>query len=162
MPHTPAPAAHAVAAVSCAAGAPTTTAATSTTSATPCDSASTASTEWRRLCKPPRKSENPHDSEEASARTAASTRSVRGGAAPLLRGDVPQRLGEDPAMPGGILRRVLPLAVLEVRRLHQDHRAVGAGALAVGDRVVDAHDHRVRLLARARRATVVAHVADDQ
>jgi len=65
-------------------------------------------------------------------------------------------------VPGGVLGLVLALAVLEVRGLHEDHGAVGAGALAVGVRVVDADDDRVRLLAGTRRPALVADVADDE
>ena len=63
--------------------------------------------------------------------------------------------------PGRVLDGVLALAVLEVGRLHDDARAVRAGALAVGTRVLDAHGHRVRDLARARRPALAADVADD-
>ena len=64
-------------------------------------------------------------------------------------------------MTRGILRLVLPLAVLEVGRLHQDLRAVEPSVLAVGGRVVDPHHHPVRDLAGARRSLVLPHVGDD-
>ena len=35
------------------------------------------------------------------------------------------------------------------------------GAVAVGMRVVDAHDHRVRDLTRTRWSSLAAHVSDD-
>ena len=64
-------------------------------------------------------------------------------------------------MAGEVLGAVLALAVLEVGRLHQDARPVRPRVLAVGVRVVDPHQHRVRHLARPRRPAIVAHVADD-
>src|SRR3954469_8101261 len=96
-----------------------------------------------------------HDA--ASLPTAVARR-----AAPVLGPRVPHGLREGPAMPGRVLGRVLALAVLEVRRLHEDPGAVRARALAVGARVLDAHDDRVRLLARPRRAALAAHVAHDE
>ena len=63
--------------------------------------------------------------------------------------------------PGGILRLVLPLAVLEVGRLHQDLRAIEPSVLAVGGRIVDPYHHPVRDLAGARRSLVLPHVCDD-
>src|SRR5215217_1525291 len=70
----PTPAAHAVAAASCSVGTPASTATTTIASAKPCDSSITASSGWRRLWNPPRKSDSPHESEEPRASSAASTR----------------------------------------------------------------------------------------
>ena len=81
--------------------------------------------------------------------------------APVLRRDVVEGLGERPPVAGEILGCVLPLAVLEVDRLHHDERAVGACLLAVRGDVVDAHHHRVRHLARAGWLPLAVHVADD-
>jgi hypothetical protein len=64
-------------------------------------------------------------------------------------------------MPCRILGRVLPLAVLEIRRLHQDARAVLPGALAVRARVIDPHHDEVRHLSGARRLLVMADVGHD-
>src|SRR3954464_1816189 len=83
-------------------------------------------------------------------------------AAPLLRLGVAQGLGERPAVPGGVLGRVLALAVLAVGRLHEDPRPAGARVLAVGARVVQANHDGVGLRAVARRAAFAADVAADQ
>jgi hypothetical protein len=64
-------------------------------------------------------------------------------------------------MAGGILGGVLPLAVLEVLRLHENAGAVCAGPLTVGLRIVYAYHHRMGGLPGPRRAAIVAHVADD-
>ena len=82
-------------------------------------------------------------------------------AAPLLGGDVGERLGERPLVPGEILGRVLSLAVFEVSRLLEDARAVRPGPFAVGVHVIHADSHRVRHLTRAGRAAVAADVGDD-
>ena len=55
----------------------------------------------------------------------------------------------------------LPLPVLEIRRLHEDSRTVGPGALAVGPGVIYTNHHRVGLLALARWAPVMTYIADD-
>lgn len=104
-----------------------------------------------------------------SARLAATRRYRRalmsarsdGRTAPLLGSHIAERLRERPLVPGEILGRVLPLAVFEVGRLHEDVRAVLAGAFAMGCRVCDAHHDRVRDLVCPRRATIASHVSDD-
>src|SRR5215218_5748466 len=82
----PTPAAHAVAATSCSVGTPASTATTRIASAKPCDSSITASSAWRRLWNPPRKSDSPHESEEPRASSAASTAPRLAAALPLLAG----------------------------------------------------------------------------
>jgi hypothetical protein len=62
---------------------------------------------------------------------------------------------------GEILSCVLPLAVLEVRGLHQDPRAVALCALAVRMCVLHAHEYRVRRFALAGRTAVAADVGHD-
>jgi hypothetical protein len=82
-------------------------------------------------------------------------------AAPGLGSDVGDRLGERPVVAGRVLCRVLPLAVFEVRRLHEDPRAIRPGAFAVSAHVVHAHHHRVRDLTGPRGPALIADVADD-
>lgn len=60
-----------------------------------------------------------------------------------------------------VLGVVLALAVLEVRRLHEDAGAVCPSPLAVGACVRHPHRDRVSDLTRARRTTVTAHAGDD-
>src|SRR6478609_8241472 len=98
----------------------------------------------------------------ASGALGLAARAVARDAAPLLGGDVAQRLGERPAVAGRVLRGVLALAVLEVRGLHQDARAGGARAAAVGMRVVDADHHGMAGAVGQRRPALAADVADDQ
>jgi hypothetical protein len=81
--------------------------------------------------------------------------------APLRGIDVGERLRERPSVAGAVLGAVVPLAVLEVGRLHEDARAVCTGARAVGARVLDAYRHRVGDLTRPRRPAVVARLGDD-
>src|SRR5215207_11539210 len=88
-------------------------------------------------------------------------RGVLGSAAPLLGSDVPQRLGERPAVPREVLCLVLPLPVLEIHRLHEDSRTVRPGALAVGPGVAHTNHHGVGFLALARWAPVMTYIADD-
>jgi len=64
--------------------------------------------------------------------------------------------------PGEVLGGVLPLAVFEVGRLHEDSRAVRPGAFAMSVGVVHAHHHRVRDLTGPRGPTLIADVADDR
>src|SRR5919205_493172 len=99
--------------------------------------------------------------ESRSPRRSVTTRAslpaaVARRAAKLLRARVAQRLRERPAMAERILGLVLALAVLEVGRLHEDLRAVGARVVAVGLRVVDPYDDRMGLLPRPRRSAVLA------
>ena len=65
-------------------------------------------------------------------------------------------------MAHGVHRGVLALAALEVGRLGDDLRAVLAGALAVGVRVLDADEHRGGDLARPRCPALMALVAHDE
>ena len=62
---------------------------------------------------------------------------------------------------GVVLRLVLALAVLEVRRLQVDRRAVRPGPFAMRADIVDPHHHRVRHLPGPRRPALAADVADD-
>jgi len=62
---------------------------------------------------------------------------------------------------GRVFRRVLPLAVFEVGRFHQNPRAVRPGAFAVSVDVVHPHHHRMRHLTGPRGAALLANVADD-
>ena len=56
-----------------------------------------------------------------------------GDSAPVLWSDIGKSLREGPMMAGEILGRILPLAVLELGRLHQDAGAVATSPLAVRD-----------------------------
>src|ERR1700729_611399 len=82
-------------------------------------------------------------------------------AAPGLRRNIGERLGERPLMTGEVLGGVLPLAEHHVGRLHQDVRAVRAGPPTVSSYVLHPHHHGVRGLARTWRAAIPSHVADD-
>src|SRR4051812_14323759 len=83
-------------------------------------------------------------------------------AAPLLGGDVGDRLRERPLVAGEVLGVVLALAVFEVRRLHDDACAVRASLRAVHPGVLHAHDHPMRRLPWPRGAAAVADVDDDE
>src|SRR5258708_39745923 len=85
-----------------------------------------------------------------------------GRAAPLFRDNVRERLREGPLVTRWVLGAVLTFAVLEVRRLHKDARAVFPRPLAMVARVLPPHHHRMRRLGRARRTSIAPHVADDQ
>src|SRR5215210_6496688 len=82
-------------------------------------------------------------------------------AAPLLGSDVPQRAGELPAVPGGVLQGALALAVLPVHRLLQHPGAPGAGAGADGVHVVHPDLELVGHLPGHRRPPVPACLGDD-
>src|SRR5207248_4096125 len=82
--------------------------------------------------------------------------------APFLRGNVGQRLGERPLMARRILGLVLPFAVVEVGRLHEDACPVRSRPFAVGPCVVHPHHHRVRDLAGMGWTTVPPHIGNDQ
>lgn len=84
-----------------------------------------------------------------------------GDSAPVLWSDIGKSLREGPMMAGEILGRILPLAVLELGRLHQDAGAVATGPLAVREHVVDPHHHCVGDLPGSRWTTIVSYVADD-
>jgi hypothetical protein len=60
-----------------------------------------------------------------------------------------------------VLGRVLPLAIFELGRLHNDARAVRPSALVVRGGVDHTNHHRVRDLALPRWPTLIAHVAND-
>jgi hypothetical protein len=62
---------------------------------------------------------------------------------------------------GKVLGRVLPFAILEIRGLHDNARAVLTGTLAVRRNVLDPYHHRVRHLARARGPTITSYVTND-
>jgi hypothetical protein len=64
-------------------------------------------------------------------------------------------------VPGQVLGGVLALAVGEVLRRREDPGAARASALVMPVGVLDAHHHRVRVLARARQAVAVAGVPHD-
>ena len=72
-------------------------------------------------------------------------------AAPIVRSDVSDGLGEVPAMPVEVLRVVLALAVRMILRLGQDDRVVLPRACAVRIDILDPHLNVLRVV-RGRRA----------
>src|ERR1035437_8141167 len=84
-----------------------------------------------------------------------------GDSTPLFGCCVGERLVERPLGPPWVLSGVLPLAVVEVRWLHEDASAVGAGVFAVGSRVVHTHHHRMRDFAPAWWPAIMSHIAND-
>jgi hypothetical protein len=60
-----------------------------------------------------------------------------------------------------VLGVVLPFAVLEVGRLHEDACAVLPGSFTVGVHVLYAHRHRVCDLVGTGRTAITAYIADD-
>ena len=81
--------------------------------------------------------------------------------APFLRRNVRERLRKRPLVACNVLGVVLPLAVLEIGRLHEDACPVFPRPLAVGAGVLHAHCYGVGDLAGARRAAVVPYITDD-
>jgi hypothetical protein len=74
---------------------------------------------------------------------------------------VVEGLGERPLVAREVGGCVLSLAVLEVGRLHEYPGPVRSRSGAMGVHIVHTHRDRVRHLTFSRRATVMAHVADD-
>jgi hypothetical protein len=62
---------------------------------------------------------------------------------------------------GSVLSGVLPFAVLEISRFHDDPCTVAAGPLAMRSDVVHTHHDGVSHLTGARRMPVPAYVGDD-
>jgi len=84
-----------------------------------------------------------------------------GDAAPFCRRDVSNGFGEGPLVASEVLGVVLPFAVFEILRLHQDSCTLLPSALTVSACVLHPHHHGVIDLAWARRPAIVANVADD-
>src|SRR6266567_8747577 len=81
--------------------------------------------------------------------------------APFLGGNVGERFRERPLVARRVLGAVLPFAVLEIGRLHEDARAVLPGPFTMGAHVLHAHRHRVGDLAGTGRTPITPHIADD-
>src|SRR5581483_5699721 len=82
--------------------------------------------------------------------------------APVFGCDVVQRLGECPAVAGGVEEGALPLAVGEILRLAKDRAAVLPDTVAEGRDVVDPQRHRLRGPLAGGSDAAVAQVGHDQ
>jgi hypothetical protein len=80
---------------------------------------------------------------------------------PCLWGDVHERLRERPLVTCKVLGGVLPFAVLEVGRFHEDTRPVLPCPLAVGTDALHTHHYRVCDLAGTQGTAIVPYITAD-
>ena len=81
--------------------------------------------------------------------------------APILWGNIRERLRERPPVACKVLGGVLPFAKLKVGRFHDDAGAMLASLVTMGANVLYAYHHRVRDIARTRGTAIISHIPDD-